>query len=126
MQSMDFTFRSKYSLFVLPSNILGIKWIEKTLDLFASLLVTSCAMCPVFYSYCSVTGNGQSSSRDRKNLIGCYWKCYHNCNFYQITCITIIVIFFRGYVEFYALLRQSCQTQKSLKQYNSITVFMTV
>ena len=38
--------------------------------------------------------NGQSGSRDRKNLIGCYWKYYYNRSFYQISCITIIVIFF--------------------------------
>ena len=41
------------------------------------------------------SGNGQSDSRDRKSLIGCYWKYYEYRNFYQISWITIIVIFFR-------------------------------
>ena len=47
---MHFTFRPKYSSFALPSNILGIKYIEKTLDLLASY-----ASCPVFcMAFCIV------------------------------------------------------------------------
>ena len=88
---MYFTFHPKYSFFVLPSNILGIKWIEKTLDLFAPLQATLRVQCFILI----LTGNGRSGSCDRKNLIGCYWKYNDNGSFYQISCVTIIVIVFR-------------------------------
>ena len=88
---MRLTFHPKYSFSVLPSNILGVKWIENLVDLFALLPATLRVQC--FVSI--LTGNSQSGSRDRKNLIGCYWKQYDNRSFYQISCITIIVIFFR-------------------------------
>ena len=59
-----------------------------------------CVQCFVWHFVVSIlAGNGQSGSQsgshDRKNLIGCYWKYYENPNFYQISWITIIVIFFR-------------------------------
>ena len=46
---MHFTFCPKYSFFVLPSNIFGIKWIEKILDLLASLPATLHYVSSVLY-----------------------------------------------------------------------------
>ena len=37
---MNFPFRPKYSFFVLPSNILGIKLIKNIIDLFPLLLAS--------------------------------------------------------------------------------------
>ena len=88
------TFCPKYSFFVLRNNILGIKWIEKTVAKSFWLL----NYVPSVLVWCFVStlrGNSQSGSRDRKYLIGCYWKNHDNRNFYQISCITITVIFFR-------------------------------
>ena len=89
---MNFTYHPKYLFFVLPSNILGIyiyqiNWKNSR---------SSRLLRFVWRFVVSIlTGNGQSGSRDRKNLIGCYWKYYENRSFYQISWITIIVIFLR-------------------------------
>ena len=90
---MNFTFRPKYSFFVLSSNILGIKLIKNIIDLFPLLLASQ----PMLRFQCFVWRFVSILSRRTctdviENIT------IHNRSFYQISCATIIVIFLGRYV----------------------------
>ena len=92
---MHFTFYQS-NFFVLPSNILGIECIEKAIDLFASCPATSVLHLPWLETSNEVAVIEITWSRGRKKLSGYYWKYYHIHSFYHMSCITVVVTFFRS------------------------------